>query len=208
MQTENDIKNIAISTTTAPVYKFPSSLNVNIDTQKPLRLDLSISSEDTLTAYRLINSPLDKFGKSFYEVKFSDNTYGYIDSSIAYVKEITESTNPTTPDLQTNAYLISGDDKQIELYQLENNEYIKTEISIDKNTKIQIDKNNFNVNSEYTKIKFIKDNEIITAYVKTINVRIDGVKIEIIVASILSGLCIILAITLIFFVRKNKNKMR
>lgn len=208
LQIENDIKNIAISTTTAPVYKFPSSLNVNIDTQKPLRLDLSISSEDTLTAYRLINSPLDKFGKSFYEVKFSDNTYGYIDSSIAYVKEITESTNPTTPDLQTNAYLISGDDKQIELYQLENNEYIKTEISIDKNTKIQIDKNNFNVNSEYTKIKFIKDNEIITAYVKTINVRIDGVKIEIIVASILSGLCIILAITLIFFVRKNKNKMR
>ena len=54
----------------------------------------------------------------------------------------------------------------------------------------------------------LSNNEIITAYIKTENVRVDGVKIEIIIATILSVVCVVLATILTIYIRKNKSKMR
>lgn len=205
----NEAKNIVISTQNTPIYKLPSSLKAENGSQDTLRLDLNISSGDTFTAYRLINSPKDSNNKSFYEVKFNDENWGYIDSTSAYIAPTTNTPEEEkTPALQTNAYIINDNKNQVELYRLENGNFIKTGTLISSETRVQIDKETFDINSEYTEIKLIKDNEIITAYIKTTNIRVDGVKIEIIIASILCLLCVVLGIVLTVFIRKNKNKMR
>lgn len=206
---ENNTKTIQISSQSTPIYKLPSSLKAEIGSTEALRLDLSISSGDTLTSYRLIDFPEDSNNKKFYEIKLENGSFAYIDSSCAYVVENNFSNEETTtPTLQTNAYVLNDNKNQIELFELNEGNYISLNIFIDSETKIQINKENFDVNDEYTEVKLIYNNEIITAYIKTENIRVDGVKIEIIIASILSAVCIILATVLTIYIRKNKNKMR
>ena len=208
-QIENSVKNIKISSQTAPVYKLPSSLRAKMGATEPLRLDLSISSEDLLTSYRLINFPKDHNNKMFYEVRFEGGIWGYIDSSSAYIVEETKQPEENkTPTLQTNAYVINDNKHNIELFTLENNNYVSMGIFVDNETRVQINKENFDVNHEYTEVKLVNNNEIITAYIKTENIRVDGVKTEIIVATILSIACILLATALTILIKKNKNKMR
>ena len=208
-QIENTVKNIKISSQTAPVYKLPSSLRAKMGATEPLRLDLGISSEDLLTSYRLINFPKDHNNKMFYEVRFEGGIWGYIDSSSAYIVEETKQPEENkTPTLQTNAYVINDNKHNIELFTLENNNYVSMGIFVDNETRVQINKEKFDINHEYTEIKLVNNNEIITAYIKTENIRVDGVKTEIIVATILSIACILLATALTILIKKNKNKMR
>ena len=173
-----------------------------------LRLDLSISSGDTITSFRAINSPKDINNKMFYEVKFEDGSYGFIDTTSAYIVEENNEPETTVPTLQTNAYVINDNKNKIELFNLVGDEFVASGIFIDSETRVQIDKDKFDINSTYTEIKVLSNNEIITAYIKTENVRVDGVKIEIIIATILSVVCVVLATILTIYIRKNKSKMR
>jgi hypothetical protein len=145
----------------------------------------------------------------FYEVMFEDGIYGYIDFSSAYIVE--ENKQPEenkTPTLQTNAYVINDNKNNIELFALENDNYVSMGIFIDNETRVQINKENFDINNQYTEVKLINNNEIITAYIRTENIRVDGVKTEIIIATILSLACILLATALTILIKKNKSKMR
>ena len=117
--------------------------------------------------------------------------------------------NRLSPVLQTNAHIFLGNDDSYTttLYTYENNEFVETGIEIQNKTRVQVDKDSYNINSDYTEIYFINsENEIAKAFVKTSNIRFDGVNTEIIIAIILSVVCIILTIVLTVFVRKNKNK--
>lgn len=204
----SDTKNIKISSQSTPIYKLPSSLKAKLGSVDTLRLDLSISSGDTITSFRAINSPKDINNKMFYEVKFEDGSYGFIDTTSAYIIEENNEPETTIPTLQTNAYVINDNKNKIELFNLVGDEFVASGVFIDSETRVQIDKDKFDINSAYTEIKVLSNNEIITAYIKTENVRVDGVKIEIIIATILSVVCVVLATILTIYIRKNKNKMR
>ena len=204
----SDTKTIKISSQSTPIYKLPSSLKAKLGSVDTLRLDLSISSGDTITSFRAINSPKDINNKMFYEVKFEDGSYGFIDTTSAYIVEENNEPETTIPTLQTNAYVINDNKNKIELFNLVGDEFVASGVFVDNETRVQIDKDKFDINSAYTEIKVLSNNEIITAYIKTENVRVDGVKIEIIIATILSAVCIVLATILTIYIRKNKNKMR
>ncbi len=204
----SDTKTIKISSQSTPIYKLPSSLKAKLGSVDTLRLDLSISSGDTITSFRAINSPKDINNKMFYEVKFEDGSYGFIDTTSAYIVEENNEPETAIPTLQTNAYVINDNKNKIELFNLVGDEFVASGVFIDSETRVQIDKDKFDINSAYTEIKVLSNNEIITAYIKTENVRVDGVKIEIIIATILSVVCVVLATILTVYIRKNKNKMR
>ncbi|MBQ3494961.1 MAG: hypothetical protein IJA69_06045, partial [Clostridia bacterium] len=197
----SDTKTIKISSQSTPIYKLPSSLKAKLGSVDTLRLDLSISSGDTITSFRAINSPKDINNKMFYEVKFEDGSYGFIDTTSAYIVEENNEPETTIPTLQTNAYVINDNKNKIELFNLVGDEFVASGVFIDSETRVQIDKDKFDINCAYTEIKVLSNNEIITAYIKTENVRVDGVKIEIIIATILSVVCIVLATILTIYIK-------
>ena len=87
--------------------------------------------------------------------------------------------------------------EEIVVYNEEDKEIDKIKV----NTRVHVD--HFDKELNKTKITYVVDDEVRTGYVETKYISIDGLKIEIIVAIVMSIIAIVIAIILIYNKKKN-----
>ena len=206
LENENLLYSPAISSPTANIYKFPTSLKASDSIDSAIVYSSShLNSGDKITAVRFLKDYKDKNGYSFYEVRFSNGDYGYVNSNAIY--QYNAEKQPTK--IKANATVLTSDEKAfVNLYTRMGDEYvlIKDFVLLD-GTRVRL-VHNFNKTAEYTEVKYVEDGVVKTAFVKTKFVQVDGISFEIIIAILLTVLCVLFSLILYVVVRKNKKAMK
>lgn len=178
-----------------PIYKYPTLLKYNNEIIKIDELELQTS----------INIKSNKFpasidGKDFYEYKDKNGNIGYIfqaDVVLDNSKNITyiESNNANIKVIGDDKVVVYAENKEDELITLKNS------------TRIYVEE--YSSNSEYTKIKYIDNNQKITiGYVKTEYIemdKLDDTKIVLIIVIIVSIILLVIIAVSYFIIKKKKN---
>ena len=177
----------------APIYKFPTI-------KGNLKIDEIQNISTAVNALGVYPVSIDNIDCTYYIVKLSDNTYGYLPSS--YVTTNVNITQRFTSNATVKIYdysdfvnVYSDTDKSVIIGALSNDQRIYVE-SLDKN-------------KEFTLIKYLDgDNNIRIGYIDTKYISMDGSSPVIITAIILFcvNLVIITVLLIWFFVFKKKQK--
>ena len=196
----------AISSPTANIYKFPTSLKADETTDTAIVYSLgNLNAGDKITAVRYLKDYKDYRGYSFYEVAFDNGTYGYINANaiVSYNSE----KDPTK--IKPNATIQTSDEREfVNLYLKSGDNYILiTDFVLLDGTRVRLTQN-FDKTAEYTEIKYVDDDEIKYAYVKTKFIQVDGISFEIVIAILLAVLCVLFTLILVAVIKKNKKAMR
>lgn len=196
----------AISSPTANIYKFPTSILAEKDaTSAIVYKHSSLNAGDKVTAVRNLKDYKDYNGYSFYEIQFEDGSYGYINAN-ALVNYNAEK-EPTK--IKPNATIQTSDEKDfVNLYTKQGNSYVLVRDYVLLNqTRVRLT-SNYDKTAEYTEVKYVDNGVVKTAYVKTKFVQVDGISFEIIIAILLAIACVILTLILIVVIKKNKKVTR
>ena len=178
-------KQMRIITQNPIVYKYPTSLGYG--TLSPITVQIELSYNQNVIVTREINDFEDGSGRAFYEIKLDDK-YCYVNVS---------NVGSSLPSAQTsgvkmNATIQAASSiEEIVVYNEEDKEIDKIKV----NTRVHVD--HFDKELNKTKITYVVDDEVRTGYVETKYISIDGLKIEIIVAIVMSIIAIVIAIILI-----------
>lgn len=196
----------AISSPTANIYKFPTSILAEKDAPSAIVYKhSSLNAGDKVTAVRNLKDYKDYNGYSFYEIQFEDGSYGYINAN-ALVNYNAEK-EPTK--IKPNATIQTSDEKDfVNLYTKQGNSYVLVRDYVLLNqTRVRLT-SNYDKTAEYTEVKYVDNGVVKTAYVKTKFVQVDGISFEIIIAILLAIACVILTLILIVVIKKNKKVTR
>ncbi len=208
--TNIDNKNLlftqTISAPTANIYKFPTSLKADENKDNAIVYSLgNLDAGDKITAVRYLKDYRDYKGYSFYEIRFENGTYGYINAN-AIVNYNAEK-EPTK--IKANATILTSDEREfVNLYVKSGDNYVLvTDFVLLDGTRVRLTKN-FDKSAEYTEVKYVDNGQVKTAYVKTKFIQVDGISFEIIIAILLAVLCVLFSLILIVVIKKNKKAMR
>ena len=194
-----------ISSPTANIYRFPTSLKADETTPTAIVYSLGkLNAGEKITAVRYLKDYKDYEGYSFYEVAFDNGTFGYINANaiVSYNSE----KNPTK--IKANATIITNNEREfVNLYLKSGDSYVLiTDFVLLDETRIRLAQN-YDKTSEYTEIKYVDNGEIKYAYVQTKYIQVDGISFEIVIAILLAILCVLFSLILIAVVKKNKKSM-
>lgn len=202
----NLLYNQAISSPLANIYKYPTSMLAEEGASSAIVYSLSsLNAGDKITATRYLKDYTDFSGYSFYEVKFADGSYGYINAN-SLVSYNTEK-EPTK--IKANATIVTSDEKDfVNLYTKQGDNYVLVrDFVLLNSTRVRLT-SNYDKSAEYTEIKYVDNGTVKTAYVKTKFIQVDGISFEIIIAILLAVVCVILTLILVVVIRKNKKVAR
>ena len=196
----------AISSPTANIYKFPTSLKADETTDNAIVYSLgNLNAGDKINAVRYLKDYRDFKGYSFYEISFENGTYGYINANaiVSYNSE----KDPTK--IKANATIQTSDEREfVNLYLKSGDNYVLiTDFVLLDGTRVRLTEN-FDKSAEYTQIKYVDNDEVKYAYVKTKFVEVDGISFEIIIAILLAVLCVLFSLILVAVIKNNKKAMR
>lgn len=194
--------NFIISTPTAKVYKYPSSLNASQDIITPIALDTPLNSGAKVVVTKYLNIFKDSLGYSFYEISLENDQIAYIASASI----ITYNTQKDSKTIKANATIKITDERDFVNLYTKDGTLITTQVLMD-GTRVRL-VNNYNKNASLTEIKYIdNDGNVKTAFVKTKYIAMDGITFEIVIAIIMVVVCIILGLILFVIIKKSKNKV-
>lgn len=202
----NLLFNQAISSPQANIYKYPTSMLAEEGASSAIVYSLSsLNAGDKITATRYLKDFRDFSGYSFYEVKFADGSYGYINAN-SLVSYNTEK-EPTK--IKANATINTSDEKDfVNLYTKSGDTYVLVrDFVLLNSTRVRL-VSNYDKSAEYTEVKYVDHGVVKTAFVKTKFVQVDGISFEIIIAILLAVVCVILTLILVVVMRKNKKVAR
>ena len=184
-------KQMRIITQNPIIYKYPTSLGYG--TLSPITIQIELNYNQNVIVTREINDLEDGSGRAFYEIKLNDK-YCYINvSNIG-----TSLPSAQTSGIKMNATRHSTDELELIPVYNDNDEQIDT---ILVNTRVRVEHFDKKINKTY--ITYVVDNEIKTGYVDTKYISIDGLKIEIIIAIVMTIIALVIAIILIYNKKKN-----
>ena len=198
---------------------FPLSKNTNIYAEEPTTVRVVANQTDIYSAPNITSEILVsgiKQGivltvvsdavvdyKLFYKVSLdgyeTSQTEGYV------LKSHTLDTSITSPEKSLDDNAKIKNDNTI-VYDLVGEEYVATDIILSKNEKIRI-LDGYDTSKEFTYISFIKDENIVSYYVKTENIEVVGINYTIIVAVMTLITCAsVLSIVLGIKAKKKRKK--
>ncbi len=196
----------AISSPTANIYKFPTSLKADEQSDNAIVYTLEkLDAGDKVTAVRYLKDYKDYKGYSFYEVRFENGTYGYINAN----SMVSYNTDKEPKKIKANATIFTSDEKEfINLYIKNGDKYeLVSDFVLLDGTRVRL-VDNFDSSAEYTEIKYVANGEVQKAFVKTKFIQVDGISFEIIIAILLGVLCVLFTLILIVVIKKNKKVLR
>lgn len=173
------------------IYKYPTSLGYG--SLSPITIQTQLGYNQNVIITRKINDLIDGSGRAFYEIKIDDR-YCYINVSNVG----TSLPSAQTSGIKMNATIQSTD--ELELIPVYNNDDEQID-TISLNTRVRVEHFDKKINKTY--ITYVVDNEIKTGYVETKYISIDGLKIEIIIAIVMTIIALIIGIILIYNKKKN-----
>ncbi len=206
LEESNLLYSQSISSPTANIYKFPTSLKADENTDTAIVYSLGqLDAGDKITAVRYLKDYRDYKGYSFYEISFNNGTYGYINANSI----VNYNTEKEPKAIKANATIQTIDERAfVNLYRKNGNSYeLITDFVLLDGTRVRLVEN-FDKSSEYTEVKYVVNGKVQSAYVKTKFIQVDGISFEIIIAILLAVLCVLFTLILIAIIRKNKKAMR
>lgn len=146
----------------------------------------------------------------FYKVSIFEIITGATDGDFGYVliaHTIDSATKSPQKKLDANAK-IKNDNSKIYTKDPTTSIFNETEITLNKNTEVRI-LDGYNKNKEYTYISFLNsDKEIVSYYIKTIDLLVVGVNYSLIVGISILIACITIVLTVLGIKSKNKKKAK
>ena len=208
-------KKVKVITAYAYLYKLPTSLK--FEDNSDLKLDKIAYQQDTFEIIGYASNYKDFYGNAYLTIKLNDNSICYMNALNAMNTEL----DVYQETFQPNAHLsIVLDSDTITLYEMQEvvnaetgestTNYVSLNKNLANNTKVFINKNDYIINNEYTKIVYINENnEQLSAHVKTKFVCLDRemmphVQIGLFLLPISIILIIIVAIVASKFIKRRK----
>lgn len=178
----------------ANIFALPSSINVITDS---IKVYAQPTTASTIIATVTFGEEFNVTGADgeFYKIEINNGS-GYILKAYC----VDSANAPLKTFLDTNAKLNSNSPT----FELVNKQYQQTQITLPAQTKIKI-LNGYNVNTSHTLISFEYNGEILTQYVETKNIQIEGIQTRQIVAIMLIVSCVSLVLIFYSFFKGKKT---
>ena len=179
------------------VYKYPTLLKNN----GSIYVVDSMSIHEKITT--IATFPISIDGMKFYMYNF-DGNIGFL-----YAADVIIGTSHIDylPVSNATIHIIDKTDS-VNVYK-ENDSSSQVLETLDNGTRITIDLDTFDNTSEYTKITYVDDNQVThTGYIKTENIKLDGIDSSTIMLFVIIGATIVIFIALVITFHQIKKKRK
>ena len=187
----------------------PTSVRITLETKLYSQPDIWSEIVATVKVDTVLQVDNSQIYPKFYKVKIFNVVENALEDDVAYVLKIhcVDDSIRQSPikKLDGNA-TIKNDNAKLYSLDLATNDYIETDITLAKDTKVRI-LDGYDKNKEFTFIAYQNaDGEIMNYYIKTADLSVKGVNYSVIIA--ISTLITCVSILLIIFGIKGKKRKK
>ncbi len=189
--------------------KEPSLVKTTIETNLYAQPSLKSTIVKKLDVGIVLTVDTEFLDDMFYKVSSYQIIEGASETDFAYVLKahtLDNQINSPEKSLDYNA-TIKNDDSFLYTYDTNTKTYTKTNISLKKDTKVRI-LDGYDKNKEYTYISYQNESgEILSYYIETENLKVNGINYSVIVAISTLITCVII-ISIVFGIKGRKKKSK